>query len=92
MRDRKLWLIAISVELVLMAIGLYLEWTKATLGEAMLPALTQLPGTYLSVLLLPEVMPPFWLYVLTFVFQTVFFSMVLHLGQFVVKKLRTPRE
>lgn len=92
MRRRKLWLIAISVELVLMVINLYLVWTSAPLGKAMLPALTQFPGTPVSNLLLPQAAPEFCFYLLTFFSQTVFFSMVLHLGGFVVKKLRTPRD
>lgn len=91
MRNRTLWCIAFSLELMLMCVGLYLEHANATLGEILLPALTQLPGSFLSVQLLPETIPPYWLYVLTFILQTVFFSMVLHLAKAIFVKISHSR-
>jgi hypothetical protein len=86
MRSIKIWLIAIGLELILMSMCLYLEHINATLGKALLPALTQLPGSFISVHLLPETIPPYGLYFLTFIIQTILFSLALHLSKAVLKK------
>ena len=90
MRDWKIWIIAFVVEVVLLAIGLYLAGTNASLGDGILIALTQLPGSYLSEILLWETATNIWAYMFTAIFQTLFFGTVLHAAKFVKNKVINP--
>ena len=86
MRAWRFWLAVFGIELVLTAIGLYLDRTDASLGDGILIGLTQLPGSYLSGALLWENATAVWYYVMTILFQTALFGTVLHVVQFVRSK------
>lgn len=75
----KIWLAALLTETAFLLLGYYLEYTNASLGANIAVGLTQLPGSYLSGLLVGRA-SPLWLFdALMFSMQVMFFGVVLHL-------------
>jgi hypothetical protein len=84
-RDIKLWKSAALLETILMAFLISQESRHLPLSDALWVVSTQLPAVIFVKLLLSGA-PRLLFYVVTFIFQTVFFSAVFHLIKAVVKK------
>lgn len=87
MRDCKLWYIAFGLEGVLLAIVLHFDRANASLGAGIMLALTQLPGSYLSELMVSNTAPQWLFDLLMFSIQTLLFGAALHLIKFVKRKV-----
>jgi hypothetical protein len=87
MRDLKLWVVALGVEAVLLAIGTHLDRTNTSLGAGIALALTQLPGSYLSELVVSNTAPQWLFDMLMFIVQTLVFGTVLHVIKFLKCKV-----
>lgn len=88
MRDWRLWFIAFGSEGILLAIVFYFDRTNVSFGAGIALALTQLPGSYLSELMVSNTGPQ-WLYdPLMFSIQTLLFGATLHLAKFVKGKIK----
>ena len=87
MRDLKLWAVAIVVEALLLAIGIHLERSNASLGAGIALALTQLPGSYLANFIVSSA-APLWLFdAVMFTIQTAVFGTGLHVLKFLRNKV-----
>lgn len=92
MRDLKLWAAAAAIETILMVLYILHQSGSESLAGALWSLATQLPSVPISNFLLPESAPQILFYVVTFVFQTVFISMMLHLVKAALKKCKSTRD
>ena len=81
----KIWFMALLTETAFLLLGYYLEYTNASLGTGIAVGLTQLPGSYLSGLLVSTA-STLWLFdILMYVIQVLVFGIALHLIVYIMR-------